>query len=39
VAVGGNTWFVKMSGDAEPVAAAGADFIHLLESLRLEEAN
>ena len=35
----GNTWFVKMTGDAEPVAAARADFIHLLESLRFEDAN
>jgi hypothetical protein len=34
----GNTWFVKMTGDAEPVAAARADFIHLLESLRFEDA-
>jgi hypothetical protein len=34
----GNTWFVKMTGDADPVAAARADFIHLLESLRFEDA-
>jgi hypothetical protein len=32
----GNTWFVKMTGDAEAVGAARADFIRLLESLRLE---
>ncbi len=35
----GNTWFVKMVGDAEPVAAAHPEFIHLLESLRLESKN
>ncbi len=33
---GDNTWFVKMSGDAAPVAAARADFLRLLESLRFE---
>lgn len=32
----GNTWFVKMSGDAGPVGAAKPAFIHLLESLRLD---
>ncbi len=32
----GNSWFVKMSGDAGPVGAARADFVRLLESLRLE---
>ena len=32
---GGNSWFVKMVGDAGPVAAARADFLRLLESLRL----
>ncbi len=32
----GNTWFVKMVGDAEPVGAARADFIRLLESLRFD---
>jgi hypothetical protein len=35
----GNTWFVKMLGDAEPVAAARRDFMHLLESLRFDAAN
>jgi len=30
----GNTWFFKMVGDADPVAAARADFIRLLESVR-----
>jgi len=35
----GNTWFVKMTGDSGPVAAARADFVHLLESLRFEDAN
>lgn len=34
----GSTWFVKMSGDAAPVAAARADFLRILESLRFEEA-
>ena len=34
--VDGNSWFVKLSGDAEPVDAARADFIHLLESLHLD---
>ena len=34
--VDGNSWFVKLSGDAEPVNAARADFIHLLESLHLD---
>jgi hypothetical protein len=33
---GGSTWFVKLSGDADAVAAARPDFLHLLESLRLE---
>jgi hypothetical protein len=32
---GGNSWFVKMVGDAGPVAASRADFVRLLESLRL----
>ena len=36
---GGSTWFVKMTGDAAPVGAARADFIHLMESLRFEDAN
>jgi hypothetical protein len=36
VVSGANTWFVKMVGDAEPVAAARADFLKILESLRLE---
>jgi hypothetical protein len=31
----GNSWFVKMVGDAGPVAASRPDFIRLLESLRL----
>jgi hypothetical protein len=30
----GNTWFVKMAGDATAVAAARPDFIRLVESLR-----
>jgi hypothetical protein len=32
---GGNSWFVKMVGDAGPVAAARPDFVRLLESLSL----
>ena len=38
-AVGGSTWFVKMAGDEKPVATARVDFIHLLESLRRDEAH
>jgi hypothetical protein len=34
---GGNSWFVKMVGDTGPVAASRADFIRLLESLRLAD--
>jgi len=34
----GNTWFVKMVGDAAPVGAARPDFIRLLESLRFDPA-
>jgi hypothetical protein len=32
----GETWFVKLNGDAAAVAAARADFIKLLGSLRFE---
>jgi hypothetical protein len=32
----GNSWFVKMSGDPAVVAAAKPQFLHLLESLRLD---
>ncbi len=35
----GNSWFLKMVGDAAPVAAARADFVRLLESLRFESPN
>jgi hypothetical protein len=35
VEVGGNTWFLKMTGDAAPVAGARPAFLSLLESLRL----
>jgi hypothetical protein len=35
----GNTWFLKMVGDADPVASARPEFIRLLESLRLERKN
>ncbi|HZZ83379.1 MAG TPA: hypothetical protein VFE30_02490 [Anaeromyxobacteraceae bacterium] len=38
VEVAGNTWFVKMVGDAEPAAAARPDFLRLVESLRLDSA-
>lgn len=31
----GNTWFLKMTGDTEPVAKARPDFMRLLESLHL----
>jgi hypothetical protein len=34
--VDGNSWFLKMTGDAEPMAAARGDFVHLLESLHLD---
>lgn len=33
VMVDGNAWFIKLTGDAEPVTAARADFFRLLESL------
>ncbi len=33
---GGSSWFVKLTGDEAPVAAARADFVHLLESLHLD---
>jgi hypothetical protein len=33
---GGSSWFVKMTGDADAVAAARADFLKLLETLRVE---
>jgi len=31
--VDGKSWFIKMTGDDEPVAATRADFVKLLESL------
>ncbi len=34
---GGNTWFVKMTGDADAVGAARPDFMKLLGSLRFDE--
>lgn len=37
LSAGGNSWFVKMVGDAGPVAASRAEFVRLLESLRLAE--
>ena len=35
-AADGNTWFIKMVGDAAAVAKARADFAHLLESIRFD---
>ncbi|WP_243316199.1 hypothetical protein [Geothrix paludis] len=32
----GNTWFLKLTGDADPVAKAKPDFMRILESLRLD---
>jgi len=32
----GNTWFLKLTGDAGPVTKAKSDFTHLLESLHLD---
>ena len=37
VFAGGNSWFVKMVGDTGPVAASRADFVKLLETLRLAD--
>jgi hypothetical protein len=36
--VDGNTWFIKMTGDAPAVAKAHADFLRIVESLRLDAA-
>jgi hypothetical protein len=36
--VSGRSWFVKMLGDAAPVETSRADFVKLLESLRLSPA-
>jgi hypothetical protein len=33
--VDGRSWFLKMTGEPEPVGAARADFVKVLESLRL----
>lgn len=33
----GNTWFVKMTGDADAVGAARDDFMQLLGSIRVDE--
>jgi hypothetical protein len=38
-AVDGNTWFVKMLGDADAVGAAQSDFTRILQSLRRDAAN
>lgn len=32
----GNTWFLKMTGDAAPVAKARPDFMRILESIHLD---
>jgi hypothetical protein len=32
----GNTWFLKMSGDAGPVGQAKSDFLRLMGSIRLD---
>lgn len=36
---GGNAWFIKMTGDERAVGAARQDFIRIVESLRLAEAD
>ena len=36
IVVQGNTWFVKMVGDLDPVVASRRDFIRIVESLRLD---
>ena len=35
--ISGNTWFVKLTGEADAVGAARADFMQLLGSLRVDE--
>lgn len=37
--VDGNSWFVKMTGEAAPVAAARPDFLEIVRSLRREASN
>lgn len=37
--VDGNSWFVKMTGDAAPVAAAHPQFVEIVRSLRREASN
>ena len=37
--IGGNTWFLKMVGDARAVGASHADFLRLVEGLRADETN
>jgi hypothetical protein len=37
--VDGNSWFIKMTGEAPAVAQAHADFLRIVESLRLDAAN
>ncbi len=36
LSAGGNSWFLKMVGDAEAVGAARPDFLRLLETLRFD---
>jgi hypothetical protein len=33
----GNTWFIKMTGDADAVGTARPDFLRLMETLRFED--
>jgi hypothetical protein len=37
--IDGNTWFIKMTGEAPAVERARADFLRIVESLRLDAAN
>ena len=37
--VEGNTWFIKMTGEAPAVEKAHADFLRIVESLHLDAAN
>jgi hypothetical protein len=37
--VDGNSWFVKLTGEAGPVGQARKDFLRLVESLRRESSN
>jgi hypothetical protein len=37
--VDGNSWFIKMTGEAAAVGRARSDFLRLVESLRRESSN